>query len=75
MGHSILGVLGCDCLLTANVAESDKDFVVHCTSTVQEGTYDALDSFDAGFVKGLACVGLWGELLFGAVRYGDVFVR
>ena len=74
VGYGLLGVFSCSCLLAVDVAEGDKDFVVDCTSTVQEGTNDALDSFDAGFVKRLACVGILGELLLGAVRYGDVFV-
>ena len=50
-------------LLGAYFAEGMKKSVVYCTDIVEEGTDDALDPFDAVFVKG------WSGIRVGSVLY------
>ena len=57
---SVSGFSGCG-LLGANFAEGMEEFVVHCTCIVEEGTNNALDLLDAGFVES------WRGIRFGSV--------
>ena len=50
-------------LLGAYFAEGMKKFVVYCPGIVEEGTGNASDPFNAGFVKG------WSGIRVGSVLY------
>ena len=83
------GGFGCSRLLAANSAESDKEFVVDCTSVVEEGTNNTLNPFGASIIErrtGFFCVHKLGlgtignltmfvrrELTFG--RFGWLYLR
>jgi len=60
-------------LLGADGAEGAKELWVDGPGIVEEGAHDALDSLDAGFGEGWACVDVGGLVLgFGTVDDGSV---
>ena len=67
MVDSCVGGIGGRGLLDTNFAESVKEFVVHCTVTVEEGADNALDSLDACFIESWCRVCVSGVLYLCAI--------
>jgi hypothetical protein len=60
-GDSGLGLFGC------NGTESNKEFVIYCTSIVEKSPNKFLDAVFAGITKERTCIIIRRELGFGAV--------
>ena len=67
-----LGELGGCVLCGSKVAEGEEELVVYCTTIIQEGSDNGLESFDTGVVEFGDGVRRVGELLFGAINDGCV---
>ena len=59
---------GCS-LFGANFTECMEELVVDVGGIVEEGSYDALDALDVGFIKGWASV--WVTSVLGGGTIGD----
>ena len=67
-----LGELGGCGLCGSKFAEGEEELVVYCTTIIQEGSDNGLDSFDTGVVEFWAGVRSFGKFLFGAINDGCV---
>ncbi len=65
--NSCCGVLSSLCLLGADGTEGSKELVINSAGIIEEGTNDALYSFDTRIVEGGGCVEVGEELFFSAI--------
>ena len=63
-----LGEFGGCGLCGSKVPEGDEEIVVYCTTVLQEGADNGLDSFDTGVVEFGDGVRRVGKFLFGAIN-------
>ena len=50
LANIVIGTLGWSCLLRSNSTQSDKEFVVYCSSIVEKSTNKFLDTLFASFI-------------------------
>ena len=62
-------------LLSADGAEGDQEFVVHCSGVIKERANDSLDAFNTYIIKGWAVVCIGDSLFFCAVNDFPMGVR
>ena len=56
----------------SKVAEGDKELVIYCVTTIQEGADDGLDLFDTGIIKFEDVIRRAGKFLPGTINDGCV---